>query len=757
MTYEKLDDYLYAHLLVDDLEIIGVDEFYKKYQRLQNYGDILEALAIVLSERSAIELFELFEDNNRKVISSVCNSLKWRKAETISEKTMKYINSNILKSQYGFESLIDVLILISTKIGHSLNADKTVDYILNVPMPNRDAVFIPLFDKLFNEEGSSINRLIDWCYFNITSNNTLDETIRLTGEIMALFLISPNKVLRDKTTKALISLLSGRIKILISILERYKEVDDPYIVERLYAVAFGCVMSEKQDENIEILARYTFDTIFSEKNVYPNILMRDYAKSIVEYAIYKIPALNISFIDIQLPYSSKMPTVPSDADIKKYSLNCKKPDFKDYYWSQNSILSSMEVEYDRDGSSGGYGDFGRYIFQSYFSNWNDLDYNDLKNIAIQRIFDLGYDVEKHGKYDRKIDSGRYRNNKSERIGKKYQWIALYELAAQVADNYKIKYHTDCYGSTEDIYCKGSFEPSLRNIDPTALKKMINKSQRMIHKNLYTIPTNTSNEWLSNFDDFPRIEELITIKYDSSKFILLNGRFTWTEEKKLGEKRYKNPKKDMWIQINSYIVKEKNFENTVKVLENRNFMGRSLAEPNDNYYLFNKEYYWSEAYNFYRTPYYCGDDWVSIDNRGSIEADDLLVLLPSSIYVSERDGDAIGEDNSLTWYKPCNELFSGLDMKYGRENSVLYDSDNKAICFDSSELLNEDIGLFIEQEKFYKFLKENGYRIFWTVLAEKRMIGEGQNWNKIHRNTQLSGTVTVDNQTNLKSELQLFKD
>ncbi len=82
---------------------------------------------------------------------------------------------------------MEILLLISTKVGHSLNADKTVEFVVNHPMPERDAKFIPLFDKLYYEEGSSLNRLIDWCFLNNPGNSPLDETIRLISEAMALF------------------------------------------------------------------------------------------------------------------------------------------------------------------------------------------------------------------------------------------------------------------------------------------------------------------------------------------------------------------------------------------------------------------------------------------------------------------------------------------------------------------------------------------------------------------------------------------
>lgn len=760
VTYEKLDDYLYAKLLIDELDDIGVDLFRSKYQSLRGYGDILEALAIVMSEDEKYELFEIFEKErlNSNIIGSFCNSLKWRKVDTISQKVIDYINNVVLKSRIGFERLFNVLVLISSKVGHSLNAERTVEYILNFPMPDRDATFIPLLDDLYYEEGSSINRLLDWCLSRRTQDNALEGTICLAATMLATFLISPNNTLRDKTTKALVSLLSGRIDILISVLEKYKDVDDPYVIERLYAVAFGCVVSEQKSDKIEALARYVYNIFFKNEYIYPNMLVRDYAKSIIEYAKFKVSSKTLSTLDVQPPYKSEMPEVPTDDEIKKYKFDYNALDFKEYYWSQNAILSSMKVEYDRDGAPGGYGDFGRYTFQSYFSNWNGLNYNDLKNIAIKKIFDMGYDVEKHGKYDRRIDGARFRNDSRERIGKKYQWIALYELAAQVADHYKMKTHIDCYGEKEEIYCKGSFEPNLRNIDPTAiLNESNNNNKKEIHHRLYTFSSVTHNEWLSNFDDLPDFNEMVNLKYQGINYILLNGWYIWTEEKGLGEKQYQNPQKDMWIQTNCYIVKGETYDEIINYLSHKDFIGRWLSEPNDNYYLYNKEYYWSDAYHFYKNPYYCGDDWTEIDKYGEGEVNNLMVLLPSNKYMTERKGDSGDDGSSASWHKPCMELFESLDMRYGKENSVLYDLNGEIICFDSSELLNEDIGFFINKELFFKYLEEHDYKVFWTILAEKRIIAADFNYREKYRQPRISGLFTIDENKDMGGNINLFED
>jgi len=171
---------------------------------------------------------------------------------------------------------------------------------------------------------------------------------------------------------------------------------------------------------VEKLALYVYSKIYDVKYVYPNILLRDYTKNIIEYAKYKVGSDKLKKLNVQPPCKSKFSEIPSDKEIEGYAYDYQSPGFKDYYWSQNKIIDSMKVEYYRDGSSGGYGDFGRYVFQLYFSEWKELDSNDLRNIAIKKIFNMGYDVEKHGEYDRNLSRNninRMEEQRCERIGK----------------------------------------------------------------------------------------------------------------------------------------------------------------------------------------------------------------------------------------------------------------------------------------------------------------------------------------------------
>ena len=56
---------------------------------------------------------------------------------------------------------------------------------------------------------------------------------------------------------------------------------------------------------------------------------------------------------------------------------------------------------------------------------------------------------------------RHENKKIERIGKKYQWIALYNILARVSDTHMLK---DWDGATHPY--EGTWEPYVRDFDPT---------------------------------------------------------------------------------------------------------------------------------------------------------------------------------------------------------------------------------------------------------------------------------------------------
>ena len=120
----------------------------------------------------------------------------------------------------------------------------------------------------------------------------------------------------------------------------------------------------------------------------------------------------------------------------------------------NRIIRSM-----RTNQQGGYGDFGRYTWESAFNFWN-VDVHGLSRYAIRMIFkEYGYDHSLHGAFDNSVGSFDRQQSQIERIGKKYQWIALHEMVARLSDNYPME---DRWSNRVTEY-NGTWEPYIRDL------------------------------------------------------------------------------------------------------------------------------------------------------------------------------------------------------------------------------------------------------------------------------------------------------
>lgn len=105
----------------------------------------------------------------------------------------------------------------------------------------------------------------------------------------------------------------------------------------------------------------------------------------------------------------------------------------------------------------------------------------------KRAHDLGWSEDLHAEFDqgRGVSRGRM-SHSLERIGKKYQWLALYELAARLADN--CAFIGDRFSDDESGRYDGEADGRLRNIDPSLLiRKTLDDGWRDFHEPPWWLP------------------------------------------------------------------------------------------------------------------------------------------------------------------------------------------------------------------------------------------------------------------------------
>lgn len=754
--FNKFSDHLIIRYLLRKCksENKNPEEFFKENTQMTdllkwNYG-LVEALAIQCPEWfERKEIFEILPHLKRSyyICDAFIESIIWRKPTAFSQKIVNKISSFLKKKvldsvlekneknedDFIYPSftykLLDALLSITSVPTHPLNANFLHKHLEKFSMPERDAWWSTFLHFQYGKK-DSVERIIEWAWSEHDKSHVDDDSIFLLSTTIVWFLTTPNRFIRDKATKALVSLLQNRLHLLLKLLKKFKNANDLYILERLFAVAYGCVLRNQDDlENIKKIAKWTYEKIFKNNKPPIHILLRDYARGIIEVAIKRGVKLKFNKIKINPPYKSNWPKhIPSDKEIKKYNFDYKSKNFKKYFWSQNLIIYSMQPEHSTIGM---YGDFGRYKFQNALQRWDTggITIQQLSNLAVKMIFkDLGYDVELHGRFDRYLNYYFNRGrgaHKPERIGKKYQWIAFHKILALVSDKFSLK-----KGILGEEYKKyiGSWDPYVRDIDPTFLIRNDNHLKESLSINRWKVKIQNYNvwnvernilKWLKTEKGLPDPRHIIQIKDDNGqKWLMLEGFIKWEEKSPPEYEKYEIPVRELWYWVKSYIVKEKDIEKIFRWGKKQNFWGRWMPESYDFYEIFLGEYPNSTAFADLRGNH---NIWIKEiwEKKQSLPCP---VTVTDDIYLNEFIYDC-SHDDAITVKLPCKWLVNELKIKHKYVDGRWFDNEGKLISLPTNIFEDQPLlALLINKQFLCKFLKENNYCIFWTILGEKRIIG-----------------------------------
>ena len=239
--YHRFSDHLIVQALLRDIE--DIDEAFGNGQPLGfllDSGDFIEfsslwsAFAVQIPEKyEGKELLDVVPNDTDSHIEHIVReafeqSLLWRLNNAFSNRTLELFNS--LPTKWG-DKRIDILIRIATLVDHPWNAEFLDSNLKSLQMPERDSFWTVNINKVTDDATNPIWELIHWC---LKSNLQLaeTETLRLASITLIWLLTSSSRPLRDTATKALTSIFVNSPKLISGVLERFRDVDDFYVMER---------------------------------------------------------------------------------------------------------------------------------------------------------------------------------------------------------------------------------------------------------------------------------------------------------------------------------------------------------------------------------------------------------------------------------------------------------------------------------------------------------------------------------------------
>lgn len=387
-SYERMIDHFKAEYLLSGIDFAALNTAFKENGPLYSYfftnhrfcnlhDGLLKSLAILIPEKFGIELYEIINVKQEEysysfIFKSTLESIIWRKSDTTNKKLWNYLKNHLnhfeeLENELDFYNCI---LHVCVNKGNYFNANFLHEFLIKKSISERDFIWSIRIDKLFRwYDNSAVTRIIKWCWnHDVNEYNINDETTLSLGKVLAWFFTNPNRFIRDQATKAFVCLFSSRIYLLKFILEEFKNVNDPYVLERILAGTYGAVSKSTNKKQTAEIAQYIYDKYFRHKKPPINVLIREYCKLIIKSAIGKGAILEYDDNNLYPPFKYSFPT---DIPDKKWVDNLDKKGGK----GTSTIIDSTT----------GFGDFSRYIIGTNSNSCSFSFYPTTSRIAYDKI------------------------------------------------------------------------------------------------------------------------------------------------------------------------------------------------------------------------------------------------------------------------------------------------------------------------------------------------------------------------------------
>lgn len=702
--YELIGDYFLANCILEQEEIISGDKWWAFG------GNVPEAIAVIAPYKKGVEAFEIVEDDIREnAVNALIESSGWRDSFTSrGQQLMKALSDNM-----EYDLLLSVILKRPFRSDDTANSTKLYELLWPMKMSERDAIWTTSISNEW-DFGRNVMDLAAWGMHATPQAlvRVADKSIYRCAETLIWLLTSTWRQLRDTATHALVNIFAERKELILPLLEKYHTINDPYVEERLWAAVMGALTCCQDKAVTQEVAGWVYAQVFQSKKVPEHILVRDYAKGIVRYAQQLGVNIKVDEANLTLPFTdSSIPTVLTCDQVKERYDNddWQNMDEKELnVWrAKQAVLGSMATEHSPRTSM--YGDFGRYVFQSSMSDF-PVDPEDMSNWAIEMIFEeYGYNPKVFSNFDvfhRSLDRS---NNYIERIGKKYQWIAMYRILARLSDAYPDTDFDDSFYTPTQ---------SARNIDPTY---RIDTSLNDNRKSKYAVPkfdvTQTESEikWLSEWKEMPAIENYLLTKDEKEvEWVNLFSYNTIKSPKRFS--KHDGWVREIWTFIQAFVVKKEQLKTVCREINHVGLEGRSFRENGEIDGIFAREFYWSDIYQEKCKSDYYGFAPLSIGHR----VFDNIEIAPAYLqYIHSSSEDASCPDG-INIVMPNEWLYKGLGLCYGKRNGVWTDSQGQMEVVDNAEYGKGHSALLIRKDVLLEYLNKEGLVMFWPVLTERQV-------------------------------------
>jgi len=359
----------------------------------------------------------------------------------------------------------------------------------------------------------------------------------------------------------------------------------------------------------------------------------------------------------------------------------------------------------------------------------------------QRAHELGWTEKRFKDFDNTHRSHGRNEHRVERIGKKYQWIALYELIARMSDHLML---LNGYAQDSDaIPYQGPWQISCRDMDPSLLiTKTAGGSWAHAGKTWWSpvdiclpkLAPRTSLAWLHSDVDVTNSRSLIEVADSGGRQWLVLDSFRWwhSEERARETTPYG---RDVHVWISTLVVNQTDLSQLLRDLRGRTLTTDDLPQfhiPSD---IFIGEHPWHPAVSRIA-------NWFEVG-----EVRDLTVrTLPTvGTYTASTGGHDHSIDDTVSIHVPAPWLADMLGMTLKDGMSLTYaDSKGRTAFFDPMTKTPGPHAALVDRDSFLSKMSERKLIPVWVVHSRKSAFGDNDPSREFGGEVDVTGVYVLKN-------------
>lgn len=719
--YDSMGDYLKANVLLkhkdDDYSKLKfmcrlIDFTHTEYQTFIDSTKIFNFIKAFLSIwNPPVRLWHQKDIINGKLTRLFIESLAYRNVSNDHMKTDGTIMKEILDTHPDF---LQPNVFINLLKNHNESVIREFHgKLLSMRMSERDTIWSASANSFYYID-DELKRL--W------NNNGINKKSLLVFEVWLLSASYPS--VRFPALRHIVNQLEeiDSVDSVLYLIDAFKEVNDPYVLQGLYAAIYGYIVRIR-NSNLTI-SKKIVELLYSPHGLAPNdFVIRHWTLKILEWQ-WHLSSDNTYWTAAQPPYN-----VPNSNPYENIPNENIPENFFGTNHGADSLHRSLFVW-----------DFYRYIMGGNTSD--DLDKfigKDEKHISIK---DTAKAIallikNKYGwnealdEYDSNVPYESSHFHRTERIGKKYQWIGLSEVYAYLLNTCKLC--RDRWSQKKDFRAVNYpwlvsnriyLDPSLRENDTLddVVKDLFDEYPKD------STMEQSMKSWIDDEKCMPPFSP-IQVDRDGGEWVVLQGYDT----RKENDDVEKEQTRERFLYYNTCLVDLKNKSIFAEWAKTANFYGRWMPESTGSIDFLWNDYPWANAYtsSIYEDGYV--DEKIPCDVELTYEAE----------LQEDFRGIQSEENIASTVYAPCRDIMDSLEL-YTAERGIVRKSDNGEIVAINRLILGECFhGLLIKRTFLNEYLKKQKKCLFYCLLGEKNLISS-PHYQILVRNDLTGAALYKDN-------------